>query len=190
MPQPLSQNVPSDTKASAAKFAAYWHGLYPQTPPINYLFKHRLHMRWARIHNLPEAKRYATSKAEGDILLHRQNTVIDSLIAKDTPVRVVINSIATDNYLFKAFDLEHAGVYQHDDVSFETFVFDTSWESQTFNPLLIMISEEVMRAFIIGPDCLIAPYDGGMDVILKDPHTCWAFKRQFKDWLSPRADGL
>jgi hypothetical protein len=37
---------------------------------------------------------------------------------------------------------------------------------------------------------LIAPYDGGVDVILKDLHSCSVFKKKFKDWLSKREDGL
>jgi hypothetical protein len=91
-----------------------------------------------------------------------------------------------------AFDLENIGVFVDRDgeAVFQSFQFETTWESHTLNPLLIMIAEEQMRAFIIGPDCLIAPYDGGVDVIVKDPHTCWAFKRQFKEWLSKRPDGL
>jgi hypothetical protein len=37
---------------------------------------------------------------------------------------------------------------------------------------------------------LIGPYNGGVDVIAKSPHTCYALKQQFKDWLSLRPDGL
>jgi hypothetical protein len=174
------------------KFLTYWQQLYPETLPINYLFKERLRTRWARIHSLPEAKRYAETKAESDAILQRQNVVIDHLILQGTPIRMVINSIEIDNYLFKSFDLEPVGVFQEADEepSFETYVFETTWESQTLNPFLIMIADDQMRAFIIGPECLIAPYDGGMDIILKDPHTCWSFKRQFKDWVSKRPDGL
>jgi hypothetical protein len=49
--------------------------------------------------------------------------------------------------------------------------------------MLTMIAEADMRTFIMAPDCLIAPYDGGMDIVLIDPHTCWSFKRRFADWL-------
>jgi hypothetical protein len=53
-----------------------------------------------------------------------------------------------------------------------------------------MIADESMRAFIIALDCLISPYDGGIDVILRDPHTAHTFKRHFADWVSPREDRL
>lgn len=52
-----------------------------------------------------------------------------------------------------------------------------------------MIADDVMRAFIIAPDCLIAPYDGGMDVFLKDAFSAHAFERKFADGMSKRKDG-
>jgi hypothetical protein len=174
------------------RFLTRWNALYPETPPINYLFKHRLPKRWARIHSLPEAKRYPQTKDEWRELERRQNAVIDHLVPQMTNVRIVINAIEIDNYLFESFNLENIGVFVDKDgeAVFQSFMFETTWESHTLNPLLAMIADDQMRAFIMAPDCLIAPYDGGMDMILKDPHTCWEFKRRFKVWLSSRADGL
>jgi hypothetical protein len=177
---------------SKDRFLTFWNAIYPETPPIHHFFKHRLRERWARIHSLPGAKRYADTKAEWEELQRRQNAVIDHLVPQGTNIRIVINFIEIDNYLFKAFDLENIGVFvdQEGETVYQSFQFFTAWESHTFNPFLDMIAGEQLRAFIIGPDCLIAPYDGGMDVILQDPHTCWAFKRQFMTWLSLRPDGL
>jgi hypothetical protein len=180
------------TQLAKAKFLEIWQRLYPETPPISHVFKERLRTRWARIHNLPDAKRYPKTNAEWGIVVDRQNRVIDSLMQQGTTIRFVINFIAIDCYLFKAFDLENVGVFvdEEGETVFQSFTFETTWERNTLNPVLILIADGDLRAFIMGPDCLIAPYDGGIDVILKDPHTCWAFKRQFKDWLSKRADGL
>jgi hypothetical protein len=177
---------------SRERFLTRWNALYPETPPINYLFKRLLPKRWARIHSLPEAKRYPQTKDEWRELERRQNAVIDHLVPQMTSVRIVINFIEIDNYLFKAFDLENIGVFvdEEGEAVFQSFMFETTWESHTLNPLLALIAGDQMRAFIMAPDCLIAPYDGGMDIILKDPHTCWEFKRRFKAWLSIRADGL
>jgi hypothetical protein len=177
---------------SRARFLTRWNAFYPETPPINYLFKRLLPTRWARIHSLPEAKRYPETNDEWRELERRQNAVIDHLVLQMTNVRIVINAIEIDSYLFKAFDKENIGVFVDEagEAVFQSFMFETTWESHTLNPLLAMIAGDQMRAFIMAPDCLIAPYDGGMDIILKDPHTCWEFKRQFKAWLSNRADGL
>jgi hypothetical protein len=180
------------TQLAQAQFLERWHQYYPETQPISYLFKDRLRTRWARCHSLPDAKRYPQTKAEWDVVLNRQNLIIDSLIEQGTAIRFVINSIAIDCHLFKSFDLENIGVFvdEEGETVCQSFTFETTWERHTLNPVLMLIADDELRAFIIAPDCLIAPYAGGTDVILKDPHTCWAFKRQFKDWLSKRPDGL
>jgi hypothetical protein len=173
-------------------FLNRWQKAYPETAPINYLFKQKLTKRWARIHSLPESKRYPADKAEWEILLHRQNTVIDYMIPQNTHIEILFNRIDPDNYLFKSFNLVDIGIITpgDDEPGHHCFHTDTTWESKTLDPLLMMIAADEMRAFIIAPECLIAPYDGGMDVVLKDPHTCWELKRHFGKWLSKREDGL
>jgi hypothetical protein len=37
---------------------------------------------------------------------------------------------------------------------------------------------------------IVAPYDGGVDCILKDVETRDYFKNKYKAWLSKREDGL
>jgi hypothetical protein len=182
----------NDTQLAKAKFLTYWQGIYPESPPIASFFKKRLSKRWARIHSLPESKRYANTKAEWDVLLDRQNSAINSLVEQHSPIRIVINYIDIDCHLFKSYDLENIGVFvdEEGETVYQSFTFDTTWESHTLNPILILIADGDLRAFIIAPDCLIAPYDGGVDVILKDARRCWQFKRKFKDWLSKREDGF
>jgi hypothetical protein len=182
----------NDIELAKAKFLSHWQSTYPESPPIGSLFKWRLSKRWARIHSLPEAKRYANTKAEWDVLLDRQNRLLDALIEQHTTIRIVINYIDIDCHLFKSFDLENIGVFvdeEHETV-YQSFTFETAWKSHTLNPILMLIADGDLRAFFIASSCLIAPYDGGIDVILKDSPSCWAFKQNFKDWLSTRADGL
>jgi hypothetical protein len=182
----------NDIELAKAKFLNLWQSIYPESPPIGSFFKWRLSNRWARIHSLPESKRYANTKSEWDVLLDRQNRLLDSLIEQHATIRIVINFIDIDCHLFKAFDLENTGVFvdQEGETVYQSFTFETTWESHTLNPILMLIADGDLRAFFIAPSCLIAPYDGGVDVILKDSHTCLNFKRQFKDWLSKREDGL
>jgi hypothetical protein len=186
----LSEN--SDPRVAQKRFLAKWNAIYPETPPVSHYFKHRLNKRWARIHSLPNAKRYPETKAEWTELEHRQNAVIDHLVPQDTPIRVIVNSIDSHNHLFNVFHFENIGVFvdREAETVYQSFQFETTWRSNALNIMLIMIAEDTMRAFIMAPNCLIAPYDGGMDIILEDPGSCWAFKRQFKAWLSERPDGL
>ncbi len=171
-------------------FEQFWAKKYPETPPINYLFKHNLPERWVRFHSLPESKRYAETKAEWDILLQRQNDIIDYLISQNAEIKVVINSISSGHFLFQMFDFENIGVLIHDEMTFQSFVTETTWQSGGLNPLLMEIADDSIRAFVIAPDCIVAPYDGGVDVILKNIDAKNELKNIFSDWLSQREDGL
>jgi hypothetical protein len=173
-------------------FLKVWQRDYPETPPINYHFKHHLPKRWIRIHSLPNAQRYPNDKADWAMLLSRQNAVIDYLVPQDTPIQWVWNWIGRDTHIHQSFSPIALGMFSagEGEPDFECHVLDDVWRTGEADVFLTMIADESMRAFIIAPDCLIAPYDGGMDIILKDPHTAHAFKRHFADWVSPRADGL
>lgn len=37
---------------------------------------------------------------------------------------------------------------------------------------------------------IVAPYDGGIDFIIFDDEKRQALRDKYKDWLSPREDGL
>jgi hypothetical protein len=174
------------------EFEKFWAENYSETPPINYLFKHNLKRRWLRIHSMPESKRYAQTKEESDALLNRQNSIIDDLIPQNSEIKVVVNFIEIDSFLFRMFNFTNIGVFVDDkaEAVFQTFIFETTWETNGLNPMLIEIADDNLRAFIIGEDCLIAPYDGGMDLIFRDETTKYFYKRKYKNWLSEREDGL
>jgi hypothetical protein len=174
------------------EFEKFWAENYPETQPINYLFKHNLKSRWLRIHSLPESKRYAQTKEESDALLHRQNSIIDDLIDQNAEINVVVNFIEIDSFLFRMFNFTNIGVFVDKDreTVFQSFIFETTWETNGLNPMLIEIADDNLRAFIIGENCLIAPYDGGMDLIFKDKPTKSFYQRKYKNWLSAREDGM
>jgi hypothetical protein len=181
-----------DLTPEGITFLQAWQQAYPETPPITYQFKRHLPKRWVRIYSLPDGKRYANDKPEWDALLARQNAVIDYLVPQGQQVQIVFNLLDRDNHLFKSVNLTRLGMVRDADfeTGFETWLLEDVWHSGQFDPSLAMIADEQMRAFIMAPDCIISPYDGGMDIILKDPHTAHAFKRAFPDWISPREDGL
>jgi hypothetical protein len=131
--------------------------IYPESPPIGYFLDFDCLNAWREFIATPESKRYPDTKPEWDVLIDRQNRVIDSLIPQQATIRIVINYIAIDCYLFKSFDLENIGVFvdEEGETVDRSFTFQTTWEHATLKPLLV----------------LIAHYDSGMDVILKDAHT-------------------
>lgn len=181
-----------ETAQAKRRFLAFWNALYPETPPVGHMFKHHLSARWARIHTLPNSKRYAENEAERRIVALRQRGVIDHLVRRGTAIRIVVNFIEIDNPLFAAFAFENIGVIVDRPLEtvFQSFQLEARWPHDGVMAMLAMIAEDTMRAFLIAPDCLIAPYDGGMDVILKDADARAAFRQHFGAWLSARPDGL
>lgn len=177
---------------SKPDFLLRWQTSYRETPPINYLFKQRLPGRWARIHSLPAAKRYAETPAEWETLLSRQYTVIDDLTAGQKQALMVINSYTASRPMPGKTPAINLGSFSPDPeaVPVHAHLVTASLDKRSLLPILKRIAGDQLRAFFVGETCLIAPYDGGMDLILESPAACQAFKLKYADWLSERADGL
>ncbi|MCK6616008.1 MAG: hypothetical protein L6Q51_00020 [Cyclobacteriaceae bacterium] len=65
--------------------------------------------------------------------------------------------------------------------------------NQTYHDWLLReIANDKTRAFFVSFDKneIVAPYDGGIDFILKDILTKEKYKNKYKQWLSEREDGL
>ena len=62
------------------QFEKFWISTFPDTLPISHLFKFDYKDRWFRIHSLPKSKRYADNENEWEILLSRQNQIINDLL--------------------------------------------------------------------------------------------------------------
>lgn len=192
----LTPRSPPFGKPNAEKartFLSQWQNDHNGTPPIFAYLLAAYKSRWMRIHSLPDAKRYPDTDAEWKILLHRHNTLIDHLIPQGTLIQIVINWMEPECHLFQSYDPAPLGIIQEapEEAAYESYLLETTWENDPRNPILMMIAgEQLSGVTIITPDVLIHPYDGGVDVIAKDSHTCWELKRTFKDWLSSRPDGL
>jgi hypothetical protein len=189
------------------EFEKFWAENYPETLPINYLFKHNLKSRWLRIHSLPESKRYADSENEWTILLERQNTVLNDLIAENSAIILVTGSYGFEEETSETLLLKELGeldftslnrINQHEHLKdsysegtfFTPYFAVTVYAKHKFDAILKKIADDEIRLFFIGEDCLIAPYDGGMDLIFKDESTTEFYRSKYKIWLSEREDGL
>ena len=66
------------------------------------------------------------------------------------------------------------------------------WQAKKFDNLLKDIAEDNLKAFFVSMSkaILIAPYDGGVDLILKDSETRDVYKQKYSDWLPAKEDGL
>jgi hypothetical protein len=188
---------------TANQFDAFWNETYPEVLPVSYLFRHAYPDRWFRVHSLPQSKRYPETKKEYAILLHRQNTILTDLLGKKAEILLVITNWLDDiqndwpDFLYsKPFcDLKSiAGTpipkQQIDpdwdeNAVYKPIIYTAIWEAGKFDSLLKRIANDEGRAFFVGiqQQCVIAPYDGGVDVLLKDRLTRNRYRTKYDKWL-------
>jgi hypothetical protein len=195
---------------TAQEFNAFWKQTYPATIPLSYLFKSDYAARWFRIHSLPESKRYADTEEEWNILLGRHNQIISDLLGENAPVLLVTGDynwnsptdihITEEEPVLKSYSftrLEDISLYEispdnHDiDQVYRPAFAETIWNAGACDELLKEIADWTLSAFWVSVDknLLIAPYDGGVDFVLKDSETRDFYKQKYKDWLSATASG-
>jgi hypothetical protein len=66
------------------------------------------------------------------------------------------------------------------------------WQPKKFDDLLMDIANDELRALFVSArnHCIVAPYDGGIDFVVKDQQTKESLKEKYIEWLSFRDDGL
>lgn len=196
---------------TAEEFNNFWTSTYPNSVPIQHYFRHAYPDRWFRIHSLPESKRYAEDESEWDILLDRQNKIISDLLSGNSNFILVtgghisegytelhpideVNSIKEISFVsLNPIDLNKLSPEEYEHGQFYTPMFsEQDWRPKKFDNLLKDIAKDNLRAFLVSIDneLIIAPYDGGVDFILKDNETRNIYKQKYRDWSSAREDGL
>jgi hypothetical protein len=193
------------------EFNTHWTKTFPKTNPISHLFKHDYSERWFRIHSLPESKRYAANDADWEILLSRQNEIITDLFGVDNTLLLVTGDydlgdqktihVTDDEEIFKPFSFVRldnielnkidAERYDEPDIYRPAFA-QTIWKPNYHDKLLREIANDNTRAFFVSfeKNVIVAPYDGGVDFVLKDSLTREKYKIKYKQWLSEREDGF
>ncbi|WP_418501322.1 DUF3885 domain-containing protein [Flagellimonas sp.] len=190
-----------------SEFIDYWNKEYPESLQINHELKLVYSDRWFRIHSLPESKRYAETEYEYKIILDRQNQLINDLIGEESEVAISFglytNDITNDSYKeltdFGEFlkvltiDLHKVRPEEYEDeIYFDIYVKTEKWKNGNRDEILKAIADDEIRAMFVSTSkkCVIAPYDGGVDVIVDSTEKRDRLKAKYKDWLSDREDGM
>lgn len=190
-----------------------WSKSFGDCPPVSYLFKHQLKNRWFRIHSLPESKRYAENDSEKSELLERQNKLLLDVIGNstgcfliggnyaDSPLEENLKSCpALANFHFQEFvrllkeDFDSSDVEPDDEPIYLSLFFTPyKFKSNDLNEVLLCVANwKIVNFFVVNFERqrIFAPYDGGVDVILKDSQERDEFKSKYKNWLSNHPEGF
>jgi len=193
------------------KFRSSWQQYFPNCPPISHFFRDCLADRWFRFHSLPESKRYAEDETEVAELLARQNTVLLDVIGTDNECILVSGNHSSSPPLeeqcpalsdFEFQDFVTLSKQDCDPVDLEPdeepvylslFCGAHKLKRGSLDEVLICVADEkIVNFFVVSceRERIFAPYDGGVDIILKDTKERDEFKTKYKDWLSSHPAGL
>ncbi|WP_200975292.1 hypothetical protein [Echinicola sp. 20G] len=191
-----------------SEFIDYWTREYPEVFPIGHELKWVYPDRWFRIHCLPESKRYAENESEYQIIFDKQNQLITDLIEDGTEIMLSFGLYVGDDLInvnykkltdfgefqkIMTIDLQKERPEDHEDELYlEIFVKPGTWRRNKRNEFLKKIADGEIRVMFICPsrDCVIVPYDGGVDIIVQSTEKRDQLKNKYHDWLSEREDGL
>ncbi|MDR7128045.1 hypothetical protein J2X69_000373 [Algoriphagus sp. 4150] len=195
-------------KMTESEFIDYWKRVYPEAYLIGHELKWVYPDRWFRIHSLPESKRYAEDEIEYQIIFERQNQLITDLIGEGTEIMLAFGLYVDDdlinlNYREMSDFVEFQKIMtidlqkerpeeQQDELYLDIFLKADTWRRNKRNELLKKIADDEIRAMFICPsrNCVIAPYDGGVDIIVQSTKIRDQLRNKYGDWLSNREDGL
>lgn len=94
---------------------------------------------------------------------------------------------------FAQIDLSKQLPTEYDEISHYTCLFSAHyWQDHNYDKMLLDIANDNSRATFVSftKNILIAPYDGGVDIIFATPKERNLYKERYQDWLSHRGDGL
>jgi hypothetical protein len=183
------------------RFAEAFEGV----APISYILRVLLAERWLRVHSLPAAKRYAGTPAEWAELLARHHAVLGHVLGEGMPCTIITTDSWSDpgdpeppgghGTLFATIDAAEVEPGSADPGArlLRFFAREATWRSGAHDELLVAVADDRVRRVIFVADAaaaLVAPYDGGIDMIAPDPATRDTWAQRFAAWRSPRPDGL
>jgi hypothetical protein len=199
---------------TADEFQPIWSAATGQMPPVTYLFQGDFQDRWFRIHSLPKSKRYADTPAEWQLLLQRQHTLLNDLLGAEKRLLLFTGYYTHDEQEqatgFQDFlvreavfnDLNFTPLPTVDLHGFDAEVYEPGahyWpllaelapNAPQLEAILCAIADDVSRAVFIGErsQVLVAPYDGGVDIILPTSQLRDHYRYKYRAWLSAREDG-
>lgn len=193
------------------QFEDFWALTYPETLPIQHLLRYNYSDKWFRIHSLPHSKRYADTEEEWRNLMSRQNIAITDVLGNNSKVLLVTGDynynepnaihITEQEPDFLPFSFQRIGSIDLHKLSPDQYLkgevhrpafTEIVWKPHVHDNLLKSIADDKVRAFfvLLNHKAIVAPYDGGIDFILKDIETRDQYKEKYRDWLSERKDGL
>ena len=193
---------------SPGEFLEHWRRSYGETPLVGHVLRTRFPRRWMRIHSLPGSKRYAETEDERQEILRRQNTLCSEVIGDGNACAIVFYDFGEEARLpedvraaLRGLGPVFLAMVSASEVSGEPeldgeyplLMAELAWRPGVIDAILLAVADDVLETpLLVGVErgCIVAPYDGGVDVIARSEELRDQLKARYASWLSRHPAGL
>lgn len=182
----------------------YWRRNYGETPLLGHALRERFPERWLRIHNLPDSKRYAETEDERQEILRRQNHLFNDLVGEGGPCELVFGYYNEEERLPEEILVALRGLEpvflvmlssdkSNLDEGWPLLKASFTWKQKSLDAILLAVANDVLETpLIISAERgrILAPYDGGVDMIVESEELRDQLKLRYTNWLSKHPAGL
>jgi hypothetical protein len=195
----MTTSEPSD---QPSEFSRAWRRSFGCSPPLGHVLRYEHFEFWTRFHSLPESKRYAECDEETGTIVDRANTLATECFGEQASIWISAGYLSD-------FDLENDDLPIRMNMSKEMVWIDEDeepedqsemsffasrliWKRSSLDRLFREIAEDQERAILFSEDAqtVLAPYDGGFDIISFQPGKIAQLENSFSTWMSSRSDKL
>jgi hypothetical protein len=152
------------------------------------------------MHALPQAKRRPQTAAERQVVLQRANVLANALFPGGGPIWLCAPRFSdrpgpqarlTDQ-MDRAMTWRDPQDHPEEAVETTFYVAQSQWLPGALDDVFMQIAQGDTMALIFAPQTghVLAPYEGGFDIVLAAPDEAAGIEARFPDWRSDRPDKL
>lgn len=180
---------------SIKKMNEMWYKVAGDYPPIAEDLRVYFKEQWVRFYSLPDGKRYAETASENVEVLKRYNDLITEFAAEDNIIVILAKwndklNGHVDNFKDGDMQFSYWQTIQPNDSNESyrhLYVCEVKWINGALDPLLTKVANWEEAGVILTSErstWLIAPYDGGIDIILDTSQESDCIKDKYSDWAA------
>jgi len=191
---------------SPEDFLDHWRQHYGEAPLVGHVLRARFPRRWLRIHSLPESKRYAETEAERAEILRRQHRLLHDLIGHGGHCELVFGDYDDDDderlpeavrAALRSLGPEPLGVLSAEESGLAADVplrkASFTWPHPALDVILLAVADDVLETpLLVSTErrAIVAPYDGGVDMIVEREEQRAELLVRYASWRSRHPAGL
>ena len=195
----MTSATPADP---ALDFEPAWRSAYGESPPLGYVLREDHREHWTRFHALQGSKRYAENAFERATILDRANKLAVECFGLQKEIWISTPHYLRDRVpatnLVERLSMREWKTWSdptedpEDQIEVTFFVARIEWSPGCLDELLWEIAEERDSALLFSETdgVVLAPYDGGFDIICPTPGRLTELEARYRNWMSERPDKL